>query len=119
MVLEVIIVKDNYIDQFGGKNDNSSSGHTTLCFVPATMGIICILIYAVYLWSALTSRSAAMALVVFVPILSIIGLIFSFVTRNDRSEYEKIWLFGLSSCGISFIFFILIYFGSWFALAQS
>lgn len=112
-------MNENYIDQFGGKNNYSSSGHTRLCFVPPTMGIFCILIYVVYFFSALNGRSAAMALIVFVPILSIIGMIFSFVTRNDRSEFETLWLFGTISCVLSFVLSVFLYFGSWVALAQS
>ena len=110
---------DDYINQYGGKKDYSGSGHPMLCFVPATMGILSIFIYVVYLCSAFNGRSAAMALIVFVPILSIIGMIFSFVTRYDRNEYNALWLFGTISCVLSFVLSVFLYFGSWVALAQS
>ena len=108
---------DNYINQFGSEKDRPRYEDSKLVKVPLVMGIICFAIYAVYLWSAFFSRSAVMALVVFVPILSIIGLVISIITRSAR-DYTKVWIAGLICCALSIVFFLFIYVGSWFAIAQ-
>ena len=110
-------MRDDYIDQFGGNKPDKSYEDSKLVKVPLVIGIICFVIFAVYLWSAFHSRSAVMALVIFVPFLSIIGLVISFITRNAR-YYTNVWIKGLICCLLSLVLVFLIYVASWFALAQ-
>ena len=110
-------MRDDYIDQYGGNRQDKSYEDSKLVKAPLVMGIICFVIYAVYLWTAFHSRSAVMALVIFVPLLSIIGLVISFITRNAR-YYTNVWIKGLICCLLSLGLFFLIYVASWFALAQ-
>ena len=109
---------DDYINQFGSNRNNSNLEDSKLCYVPLAMGVICIFIFSICLLSAFNGNGAVMALVVFVPILSITGLIFSIITRSIRDYRYKLWLFGLISCALSLFLSILLYFASWFALAQ-
>lgn len=109
---------NDYIDKFGGDRKYVSPEDSKRIYVPIAMGAICVVIYAVYLWSAFNSRSAVMALLFFVPILSIIGMVFSFITRSIRDTRFKLWFLGLISCALSFVLFILLYFASWVVLAQ-
>ena len=113
-----LTMNDDYINQFGSNRNNSNLEDSKLCYVPLVMGVICIVIFAICLLSAFNGNGAAMALVVFVPILSIIGLIFSIITRSIRDYRYKLWFFGLISCALSLFLSILLYFASWFALAQ-
>jgi len=112
-------MKDDYIDQFGGNGKDTGIEDSKLIKVPLVLGVICFVCFAVYLWSAFHSRSAVMALVYFVPLLSIIGLVISFVTRRARDYYySKIWTMGLVSCALSFVLFFLLYLGTMAVLAQ-
>lgn len=111
-------MNDDYINQFGDNRKHTNLEDSKRCYVPLVMGVICIVIFAIYLLSALNGGGAAMALVVFVPILSIIGVIFSIITRSIRDYRFKLWFFGLISCALSLFLSILLYFASWFVLAQ-
>lgn len=111
-------MEDNYIDQFGGNMKSESSDKSRLCYIPLAMGIISFVSFAVYLLSALFFRSVVMCIIYFVPLCSIVGLVFSFVTRNDKGDHEEIWLRGLISSALSFVLFFIIYLASWAVLAQ-
>ncbi|MBE7069533.1 MAG: hypothetical protein E7386_03415 [Ruminococcaceae bacterium] len=56
---------NDYIDKFGGDRKYVSPEDSKRIYVPIAMGAICVVIYAVYLWSAFNSRSAVMALLFF------------------------------------------------------
>lgn len=111
-------MNDNYIDQFGERKDYKSSGDSKHYFVPLNMGILSFVLFVIYLCSAFGSRSVLMCVVYFVPILSIIGLVFSYITRDARREYNLIWLSGLISCLVGLIVFFFLFIGTMAALAQ-
>ena len=111
-------MNDNYIDQFGSNRRSSGSDNPKHCFIPAAMGILCIISFFVYMLSAFSSRSVIMCIIYFVPFLSITGLIFSFVTRDARYNNREIWLFGLISCLLSLVLFFFLFLGTMAALAQ-
>ena len=64
------------------------------------------------------SRSIIMCVIDLVPLFSIIGLVFSFTTRDSRYDHYKIWLAGLIGCALSLFLVVLIFFGGMVALAQ-
>ena len=111
-------MEDNYIDHFGGKEKNTNSENSKLYVVPLVMGILSFVCFAVYLWSAFHSRSAVMSIICLVPLFSIIGLIFSSVTRSARYEHFKIWFWGLISCVLGIAFQMFIFLGTMMAIAQ-
>ena len=111
-------MNDSYIDQFGGNKKDRSIDDSKLIKVPLVLGVVCFVFFAVYLWSAFHGRSAVMALVIFVPLLSIIGLVISIITRRSRDNYYKIWIMGLFSCLLCLVMFFLLYLGTMVALAQ-
>lgn len=111
-------MQGDYIDQFGGNKPDKSYEDSKLVKAPLVMGIICFVIFAVYLWSAFHSRSAVMALVIFVPPISINGLVISFITRNAR-YYTNVWIKGLICCLLNLGLFFLLYLGTMVALVQS
>lgn len=109
---------DDYLNKFGKDEKYVSRDNSKRCFVPLVIGIINVVIFIVYLGSAFGSRGLAMCFIYFVPILSIIGLIFSIITRRDRDEYPGIWRGGLALCSLSLLVYFFIFIGTMFALAQ-
>ena len=111
-------MNDNYIDQFGSNRNHTSSGEYYSYYLPIVMTILSFICFLIYLLSALGSRSVIMCVVFFVPIFSIIGLVFSFTTRDSRDYHHAIWLAGLIGCALSLVLMVLLYFGTMMALAQ-
>ena len=109
---------DKYLDQFGRDEKYVSRDNSKRHFVPLVMGIINVVIFVVYLSSAFGDRGLAMCFIYFVPFLSIIGLIFSVVTRRSRDEYFTIWICGLILCALSLVIYFFVFVGTMFALAQ-
>jgi hypothetical protein len=112
------LMNDNYIDQFGSNRNYTSSGESNSYYVPIVMTILSFTCFLIYLLSALGSRSVIMCVVFFVPIFSIIGLVFSFITRDSRYDHHKIWVAGLIGCALSLFLMVLLFFGTMAALAQ-
>lgn len=111
-------MNDNYIDQFGSNKNYSSPKKSDSYYIPLAMTILSFICFVVYLLSAFGSRSVVMCVICFVPIFSIIGLVFSFTTRDSRYEHPKIWLAGLIGCALCMFLMVLFFFGSMAALAQ-
>ena len=111
-------MNDNYIDQFGNNRDSGRTKDSNSYRVPLVMAILSFVCFAVYLLNAFGTRSVIMFVVYFVPVLSIIGLIFSFTTRNSRDYHHAIWLAGSIGCALSLVLMVLLYFGTMMALAQ-
>ena len=111
-------MNDNYIDQFGNSKESGRSRDSNSYRVHLVMAILSFACFAVYLLSAFGTRSVIMCVVYFVPIFSIIGLIFSFTTRDSRDYHHAIWLAGLIGCALSLVLMVLLYFGTMMALAQ-
>jgi hypothetical protein len=111
-------MNDNYIDQFGSNKDYSRPKDSNSYYVPLVMAVISFICFVVYLLSAFSFRSVIMCVIDFVPIFSIIGLVFSFTTRDSRYDHYKIWLAGLVGCALSLFLMIIIFFGTMAALAQ-
>ena len=109
---------NNYIEQFGDNKRSVRSENPKLCFVPLIMGILSFISFAVYLWSAFHARSVVMCVIYFVPIYSIVGLAFSFITRHSKDKHFAIWLIGLTGCLLSLVFYVVLFFATWAALAQ-
>ena len=111
-------MNDNYIDQFGSNRKSSSPRESNSYYVPLNMAILSCVCFVIYLLSAFGSRSVIMCVIYFVPIFSIIGLVFSFTTRDSRYEHHNIWLAGVVGCALSLFLMVLIFFGTMAALAQ-
>lgn len=111
-------MSDNYIDQFGSNRDFSSPRESNSYYVPLVMTILSVICFVIYLLSAFGSISMIMCVIYFVPIFSIIGLVFSFTTRDSRYNHHNIWLAGLIGCALSLFLTFLIFFGTMLALAQ-
>lgn len=109
---------DNYIDQYGDNNRPAKKEKSDSYYIPPAMAGLNFMIFVAYLWSAYHSRGKVMALIAFVPIFSIIGMVFSYTTRHSREKHLAIWLFGLIGCVISFILINLLFLGNMLALAQ-
>lgn len=109
---------DKYIDQFGSDKDYSRPKNSKACYLPLAMAIISFICFVVYLLSAFGNRSVIMCVIYLVPILSIIGLVFSFTTRDSKYDHYIIWLAGLTGCALSLFLMVLFFFGSMVALAQ-
>ena len=111
-------MNDNYIDQFGNNKEKRSSRDSNSYYTPLVMAILSFFCFVVYLLSAFGSRSVIMCVIDFVPIFSVIGLVFSFTTRDSRYDHYKIWLAGLIGCALSLFLMVIIFFGTMVALAQ-
>ena len=111
-------MNDNYIDQFGSNKDYSRPKNSNSYYVPLAMAISSFICFVVYLLSAFGRRSVIMCVICLVPIFSIIGLVFSFTTRDSRYDHYKIWLVGLIGCALSLFLMVLFFFGSMAAIAQ-
>ena len=112
-------MNENYIDKFGKNEKYVSSDNSERYKVPLVLGTISLVSFVIYLISAFGERSVVMIVIYAVPILSVIGLVFSYKTRDKRDEHPQIWLGGLVSCALGLLIFVFIFFGTVFALAQS
>ena len=109
---------DNYIDQYGDDNRSARSDKSDPYYIPLVMGILSFICFAVYTWSAFHARSAAMCVILFVPVFSLIGMVFSYTTRRVREKHFAIWLMGSICCVLCFILINLLFLGNMLALAQ-
>ena len=97
---------DNYIDQYGDDNRSARSDKSDPYYIPLVMGILSFICFAIYTWSAFHARSVAMCVILFVPVFSIIGMVFSNITPIP---------FIIMMC---FILINLLFLGNMLALAQ-
>lgn len=81
-----------------------------LVAAPLILGIMSFLSFAVYLYSANTAPYSYIGVIYAGPVLSLIGVIISIITRKSRKTYPILWSSGLVLCLFGFVLCVLIIF---------
>ena len=64
--------------------------------------------FALYFYSANHAPYSYTDCILAGPVFSLIGMIFSFLTRKSRKAYPNLWICGLIACSLGFILCALI-----------
>ena len=74
---------------------NKISENKIFIATPLILGALSLFAFAIYFYSA-------------GPILSFIGVIISFITRESRKTYPTLWICGLAACTFGFIICVMV-----------
>lgn len=79
------------------------------CPAPFSRGaFLTFLSFALYFYSANHAPYSYTDCILAGPVFSLIGMIFSFLTRKSRKAYPNLWICGLIACSLGFILCALI-----------
>lgn len=76
--------------------------------LPLFLGALSFLSFALYFYSANHAPYSYTNCILAGPVFSLIGMIFSFLTRKSRKAYPNLWICGLIACSLGFILCALI-----------
>ena len=76
--------------------------------LPLFLGALSFLSFALYFYSANHAPYSYTDCILAGPVFSLIGMIFSFLTRKSRKAYPNLWICGLIACSLGFILCALI-----------
>ena len=85
------------------------SENLIMIFIPLIMGLLSLLFFVIYLWGANHAPYHHIDVIIFSPICSVIGVIFTIITRKSRNRYPMIWLSGLVLCLLGLAICILVF----------
>lgn len=75
----------------------------TLVAVPTLLGILSVLSFLIYLYSANHSPYRYIGIIHAGPILSLLGVVLSILTRKSRTAYPLLWTSGLVLCSLGLV----------------
>lgn len=75
--------------------------------LPLVLGLLSVAFVGISLWDAYHSRSLPM-LIVALPVISVVGMIFSLIIRKTIRKHKGIWLLGFLGCLAGLMGFLLI-----------
>ena len=87
---------------------NRISENKIFIATPLILGALSLFAFAIYFYSANHAPYTYTDVIIAGPILSFIGVIISFITRESRKTYPTLWICGLFACLFGFIMVILI-----------
>lgn len=76
--------------------------------LPLFLGALSFLSFALYFYSANHAPYSYTDCILAGPVFSLIGMIFSFLTRKSRKAHPTLWICGLIACSLGFILCALI-----------
>jgi hypothetical protein len=74
-----------------------------LIALPLILGIVSFFTFAVYFYSANHAPYQYIDIILVGPVLSVVGVIISILTRKSRKEYPGLWMGGLLACLFGFL----------------
>ncbi len=77
--------------------------HTVLLAIPLALGVLSLLSFALYYYSANHPPYAYTDVIAAGPVLALAGLVITFITRKSRREHSGLWVSGLVVCSLGFV----------------
>ena len=74
-----------------------------LLAMPLALGVLSLLSFALYDYSANHPPYAYTDVIAAGPVLALAGLVITFITRKSRREHPGLWVSGLVVCSLGFI----------------
>ena len=81
---------------------NRISENKIFIATPLILGALSLFAFAIYFYSTYTD------VIIAGPILSFVGVIISFITRESRKTYPTLWICGLAACTFGFIICVMV-----------
>lgn len=82
---------------------NPKSTSRILVAVPTLLGFLSILSFLIYFYSANHSPYSYIGIIHAGPILSLLGVVLSILTRKSRTTYPMLWTSGLILCSFGLV----------------
>ena len=79
-----------------------------LMVLPLILGISSFCTFALYFYSANHAPYTYTDVIIAGPILSFVGVIISFITRESRKTCPTLWICGLAACSFGFIICVMV-----------
>ena len=79
-----------------------------LMVLPLILGISSFCTFALYFYSANHAPYTYTDVIIAGPILSFIGVIISFITRESRKACPILWICGLAACTFGFLLCVMV-----------
>lgn len=87
---------------------NKISENKIFIAAPLILGALSLFAFAIYFYSANHAPYTYTDVIIAGPILSFIGVIISFITRESRKAYPTLWICGLAACTFGFIICVMV-----------
>lgn len=90
---------------------NKTSESKIFIAAPLILGALSLLAFALYFYSANHAPYTSYTytdVIIAGPILSFIGVIISYITRESRKAYPTLWICGLFACSFGFIICVMV-----------
>ena len=87
---------------------NKISENKIFIAAPLILGILSLFAFVLYFYSANHAPYTYTDVIIAEPILSFVGVIISFITRESRKAYPTLWVCGLFACLFGFIICVMV-----------
>lgn len=87
---------------------NRISENKIFIATPLILGALSLFAFAIYFYSANHAPYTYTDVIIAGPILSFIGVIISFITRESRKACPTLWICGLFACLFGFIICVMV-----------
>ena len=87
---------------------NKISENKIFIATPLILGALSLFAFAIYFYSAHHAPYTYTNVIIAGPILSFVGVIISFITRESRKTYPTLWICGLTACSFGFIICVMV-----------
>ena len=87
---------------------NKTSESKIFIAAPLILGALSLFAFTLYFYSANHAPYTYTDVIIAGPILSFIGVIISFITRESRKAYPTLWICGLFACSFGFIICVMV-----------
>ena len=87
---------------------NKTSESKIFIAAPLILGALSLFAFTLYFYSANHAPYTYTDVIIAGPILSFVGTIISFITRESRKAYLTLWICGLFACSFGFIICVMV-----------
>ena len=87
---------------------NKTSESKIFIAAPLILDALSLFAFTLYFYSANHAPYTYTDVIIAGPILSFIGVIISFITRESRKAYPTLWICGLFACSFGFIICVMV-----------
>ena len=87
---------------------NKISENKIFIATPLILGALSLFAFAIYFYSANHAPYTYTDVIIAGSILSFVGVIISFITRESRKTYPTLWICGLAACLFGFIICVMV-----------
>ena len=87
---------------------NKISENKIFIATPLILGALSLFAFAIYFHSANHAPYTYTDVIISGPILSFVGVIISFITRESRKTHPTLWICGLFACLFGFIICVMV-----------